>query len=195
MKEQSRTGQLRIIGGRWRSRKLEFPAQQDLRPTPDRIRETLFNWLRDVIYGARCLDLFAGSGALGFEAFSRGAASVVMVDSDPIVIQHLRTNAATLGAKELRIIHASSAGFIRNPATVPFDIVFLDPPFRHNLLAECCEDLESNDWLTHNAFIYIEMPAQQALPDVPPNWGFIRSKQAGQVGYHLVQRRDPARLE
>ncbi|TPW17985.1 MAG: methyltransferase, partial [Halothiobacillaceae bacterium] len=118
---------LRIIGGTWRSRRLEFPTVEQLRPTPDRVRETLFNWLQHRIGGARCLDLFAGSGALGFEALSRGANEVVFVEIDPAAVQALRANAQRLQADNAQIIHEEALRYLAKPAD-PFDIIFLDPP-------------------------------------------------------------------
>lgn len=192
-----KTNQLRIIGGQWRGRKLTFPTSEDLRPTPDRVRETLFNWLQGVINGARCLDLFAGSGALGLEALSRGAAQVVMLDRDACVIARLREHVNTLGAKGAQLVHADALAYlqqvrlIENNSTPPspgFDVVFLDPPFRHNWLSECCEYLENKGWLAPQASIYLEAKIILQSPLVPQNWRVIHSKQAGQVGYHLAQR-------
>lgn len=179
--------QVRIIGGKWRSRKLTFPAVDSLRPTPDRVRETLFNWLTPAIYGARCLDPFAGSGALGFEALSRGALSIVMVDQSGEAIASLRHNAEKLAA-------AMSADIIwgRFPdvkIAVPqngFDIVFLDPPFHQQLIKTACQHLDEQGMLNPNALIYIEAEIDlQPLP-LPPHWEILKAKQAGQVSYYLV---------
>lgn len=181
-------GQLRIIGGHWRSRKLAFPAIEGLRPTPDRVRETLFNWLRDVVPGSRCLDLFAGSGALAFEALSRGAAEVVMVDQDVRIVDQLRKNIGLLHAQGALAVQADALTYLQGPPQ-PFDVVFIDPPYRlFDLLPTCCEQLENRGWLAPKAFIYLEAEAARGTPSLPDNWQIIRSKQAGQVGYHLAMR-------
>ncbi len=186
MSTTRQTGRLRIIGGKWRSRKLTFPGIDDLRPTPDRVRETLFNWLQPVIDGARCLDLFAGSGALGFEALSRGATSVVMVDRHPEILRSLQENARALGADNVSFVNADGLAFVGQPAPAPFDVVFLDPPFAQNLWQTCGERLEQNGWLTADARIYLETPAAHT-PLLPANWELLRSQCAGKVGYHLAR--------
>lgn len=186
MRANRAQNQLRIIGGRWRGRKLPFAAQPGLRPTPDRVRETLFNWLAPVIRGSRCLDLYAGSGALGLEAASRGAAGVVMVDHAGEVVGSLREQLAILDAGEVEVIQADVVQWLQGSAQA-FDVVFLDPPFRQGLLSETMRLLEENGWLAADAFIYIE--AEKDLrPDLPEGWEIYRSKQAGQVGYQLVLR-------
>lgn len=179
--------QLRIIGGQWRGRRLSFPEVPGLRPTPDRVRETLFNWLAPLISGARCLDLFAGSGALGFEALSRGAAQVVLVDNQPEVIKQLKANLALLQAESAEVIRAKAMAYLNGPA-LPFDVVFLDPPYQTDWLPSCIERLEQGGWLTAHAWIYLEAPAKAGLPTLPKNWRVVRSKTAGEVGYHLVER-------
>jgi 16S rRNA (guanine966-N2)-methyltransferase len=181
--------QLRIVGGQWRGRKLLLPADTSIRPTPDRVRETLFNWLQHDIVGTRCLDLFAGSGALGIEALSRGARQAVFVDSDPKVVRYLRatlqrlqTTAGTAHLSDaLQWLEAGS-----NSAE-QFDLVFLDPPFAAGVLPAVCRSLEQNNWLQTQALIYIECPARDGSPDLP-GWPLIKSKTAGQVGYHLACR-------
>lgn len=180
--------QLRIIGGRWRSRRLAFPDVPGLRPTPDRVRETLFNWLQPVIEGARCLDLFAGSGALGLEAASRGAGEVVLVDREPKVVERLRENARLLSATGVQVVQADALRYLNEKPTQLFDIVFLDPPFGHNVLAPVCRMLEANGWLRDQARIYMEAEKNLVIPGIPANWRIIRSKTAGQVGYHLALR-------
>lgn len=180
-------GEVRIIGGRWRSRKLKFPAVAGLRPSPDSVRETLFNWLAPVIHGANCLDLFTGSGALGFEALSRGANHVVMVDASPEIIAYLRKQLVQFETENAKVLREH---FPFNPtkslATEKFNIVFLDPPFQRNLIKPCCEWLVQHDLLTNNAYIYIEAEAKlDVTPLVPNTWQLLRSKKAGDVGYHL----------
>jgi 16S rRNA (guanine966-N2)-methyltransferase len=179
--------QLRIIGGHWRGRKLPFADVPGLRPTPDRVRETLFNWLAPVIAGSRCLDLFAGSGALGLEALSRGASQVVLVDHHTAVIKQLHANLALLQNTVAEAIKAEALHYLKGPALV-FDIVFLDPPYQAELLPECIERLEQGGWLSPRAWIYLEASSTTGLPPLPPSWILYRSKTAGEVGYHLVQR-------
>ncbi|MBI3772340.1 MAG: 16S rRNA (guanine(966)-N(2))-methyltransferase RsmD [Gammaproteobacteria bacterium] len=183
MSKQS--GQLRIIGGEWRGRKLSFPTADDLRPTPDRVRETLFNWLQGIIEGARCLDLFAGSGALGLEALSRGASEVVFVEQNPRVADQIRQHLITLNSTCGRVITSDAFSFLRGPVT-PFDVIFLDPPYRLDCLTQCCELLTERGWLKDGARIYLESPSKQGPPALPPNWNLLRSKTAGDVGYHLA---------
>lgn len=177
---------VRIIGGCWRGRKLAFPSEPGLRPTADRIRETLFNWLSPNLPGSRCLDLFAGSGALGFEAASRGATDVLLVDNSPPIIQQLQANKKLLKAETIHIIQASiPAPLPRQPK--PFDIVFLDPPFQKQLISTACHWLVTNHYLAKGALIYIETEAELATPPIPTDWEIIRAKQAGQVKYYLVK--------
>ena len=184
-----RPNQLRIIGGRWRSRQLSFPDVEGLRPTPDRVRETLFNWLAPIIDGARCLDLFTGSGALGLEALSRGATEVVMVDRDPQVIARLKENVATLSAPGATIVAADALTWLQSPhRKSTFDIVFLDPPFGQGLLEPCCKLLEERGWLATSAHIYLESESALGPPTLPAQWQLKRSQKAGQVGYHLATR-------
>lgn len=178
--------QLRIIGGAWRSRRLHFPNVEGLRPSTDRVRETLFNWLQPVIEGSRCLDLFAGSGALGLEALSRGAAQVTFVDQHSKVINALRNNLKLLESTAADIIQADALDFLQgNPH--PFDIVFIDPPFRQELLQPCLQLLDRG-WLGLDARVYIETELEQGTPDLPEGWEILRSKKAGQVAYHLVTK-------
>ena len=179
------TGRLRIIGGTWRSRRLSFPERAGLRPTPDRVRETLFNWLQPWLPGAVCLDLFAGSGALGIESLSRGAHSVVLVESDATTAQALRANLDRLAAHAAELVHADARTFLQGTAR-PFDIVFLDPPYQGGLLAECCARLETGGWVRSQGLIYLEADGDQTLA-LPPTWTLLRSKRAGQVGYYLAQ--------
>lgn len=175
----------RIIGGEWRGRRLQFAPVPGLRPTPDRVRETLFNWLQPVIHGARCLDLFAGSGALGFEAASRGASRVVLVDADPRVVKALGTACARLGADFVEPVRADAAAFLRR-APEPFDLVMLDPPYSAGLLLPALEALAGGAWLSAHARVYIEFPHHQGLPEVLPRWQVHRQGNAGAAGYALL---------
>jgi len=192
MRGKSGARQVRIIGGEWRGRKLSFPDLPQLRPSPDRVRETLFNWLQPVIPGARCLDLYAGSGALGMEALSRGAQSVTLVDLDSRVIRSLQQSLDTLIAgdrpERARVVQQNVLEFLQGPAR-PVDVVFLDPPYGKGLVSECCALLETRGWLRDNARVYIEAEATLEVLDLPQTWEMLRSKTAGQVGYHLAGRK------
>ncbi len=184
MKADSTASMVRIIGGQHRGRKLPFPEMPGLRPTGDRIRETLFNWLQPVIEGARCLDLFAGSGALGMEAASRGAGRVVMVEQAGSVVRQLERNRQQLELAQVDIVRADALQFLeRQPA--PFDIVFLDPPFDGNLLAPLCQRLTLG-WLSDGARIYLEEDISREFPLLPEGWEWLRQKTAGRVRYGLA---------
>lgn len=178
---------LRIIGGHWRGTRLQFPAIAAIRPTPDRVRETMFNWLQNIVPGARCLDLYAGSGALGLEALSRGAREVVFVDREPAVGVYLRETLQRLKSTAGRVEVLNAERFLQQPPEA-FDVVFLDPPFAKDLLAQTCAQLEQGHWLNDEAHIYLEYAADTGSPSLPQNWQRLRSKQAGQVGYHLARR-------
>lgn len=186
------TSSIRIIGGTWRGRRLKVLDIKHLRPTPDRVRETLFNWLKPHIVGAHCLDLFAGSGALGFEALSRGAIHVDMIDESPETVNLLQQELATFGALEqARIIRAQLPQELPEAllaANHPYDIVFVDPPYQLNLLLPCCFLLEEKKYLAHSAYIYLEANTIIKDNDLPANWRLIKSKRAGQVYYHLASR-------
>jgi 16S rRNA (guanine966-N2)-methyltransferase len=178
---------LRIIGGEWRGRKIHFPPVQAIRPTPDRVRETVFNWLQGVTPGSRCLDLYAGSGALGLEALSRGAREVVFVDVESAVVRHIGDTLRNLGCDRGRTVRAEAAGFLAQPAT-PFDVIFLDPPFAAPVLPEICQRIEAGGWLKEGGLVYLESPAAAGEPELPPGWTLLKSKRAGEVGYHLARR-------
>jgi len=176
--------QLRIIGGSLRGRSFSFPDIAAVRPTPNRVRETLFNWLAPVINGARCLDLFAGSGVLGFEALSRGASWVTFVDHHPDVITHLQKTIALLNLlnADVQSSMIPSSHFMTEKQ---FDIVFLDPPFEKQLIAPCCAWLEEQNLLAESAYIYIETEKNLHPLPIPSAWQCLKSKVAGEVGYHL----------
>jgi len=178
---------LRIIGGSWRGRRLRFPAAALIRPTPDRVRETLFNWLGARIVGARCLDLFAGSGALGLEALSRGAAHVTFVEREPEAVRALRATLTEWGAQGAQVERGDALAFLARSAT-PFDVAFLDPPFASGLLEQAAALLEGNGWLREAALIYVECGAREGVPPLPPRWVSLKAKRAGEVGYHLYAR-------
>lgn len=180
--------QIRIIGGEWRSRQLTFNDIPGLRPTPNRVRETLFNWLQNDIAGSRCLDLYAGSGALGFEAASRGAKAVVQVEQDANACRSLHENAVKLKASQIQIIQSDVFRYLSGNAE-PFDIVFLDPSFGLNLAAQTCQWLEDKGWLNSHAKIYVEVERKaKILEGLAQNWRPLKSKTAGEVGYHLFER-------
>lgn len=178
--------EVRIIGGVWRSRRLSFPASAGLRPTPDRVRETVFNWLTPALPGASCLDLFAGTGAFGFEALSRGAARALLVEKQIEAVEALRANSARLKAEAAEIVHADALQWLRRPAQA-FNIVFLDPPYASGLLGPCIELLEANAWIKPGGLVYIETPKGETAP-LPAHWQIVRTKTAGQVGYHLARK-------
>lgn len=181
-----RDNRFRIIAGQWRGRKFHFPDIDGLRPTPDRVREMLFNWLQPVISGARCLDLYAGSGALGLEALSRGAASAVFVDSQRDVIQQIRENLLLINCDTAELVQRDVQAYLSGPAS-QFDIVFLDPPFRQGLIETCCRQLEAGGWLAPRAYVYLEMEAALSAPGLPDNWQPAKQKQTGQVRSLLAQ--------
>ena len=179
---------LRIIGGEWRGRKIRFPPVAAIRPTPDRVRETLFNWLQPSLPGSRCLDLYAGSGALGLEALSRGAREVVFVDENPAVVRHLSGTLDALGCERGQVIHADARRYL-DGAVEPFDVVFLDPPFRQGWIERVLPRLGA--LLEHPAWLYVESESALA-PDIParligPGCEMVRHGRAGQVFYHLVR--------
>lgn len=180
-------GQIRIIGGKWRGRKLPVRDSEGLRPTTDRIKETLFNWLMPVVQDARCLDCYAGSGSLGFEALSRFANSVTFIELDKQNAQLLSDNKMRLQADNATVINNSSLTVLNQMGT-PFDLVFIDPPFRKGLLNETIQLLENNQWLADESWIYIESEAESPLTDIPANWQLHREKIAGQVAYRLFIR-------
>ncbi|HEY6514821.1 MAG TPA: 16S rRNA (guanine(966)-N(2))-methyltransferase RsmD [Steroidobacteraceae bacterium] len=180
---------LRIIGGAWRGRRLRFPEAPDIRPTPDRVRETLFNWLAARVPGASCLDLFAGSGALGLEALSRGAARLTFVEHDSSAAREIAARLEEWGAQGARVENVDARRFLERKPAEPFDIVFLDPPFATTLLEETAANLEQRGWLAKDALIYIECPGDRSpQAAVPRGWVPLKAKRAGEVGYHLYSR-------
>ena len=182
---------MRIIAGRWRRRLIRIEATGKIRPTPDRVRETLFNWLGSGVEGMRCLDLFAGSGALGFEAASRGARAVVMVEHDRAAAAALERAARTLGADSIEILCADALGWTP-PAGERFDIVFLDPPFSGPTPEAALARLDRLDALADNCLAYLETDRVSAGLELPPGWRLLHARRAGRVGYHLASRSRPA---
>ncbi len=182
---------VRIIGGSWRGRRVHFPDSPGLRPTPDRVRETLFNWLQHSIAGTRCLDLFAGSGALGLEALSRGAREVVFVEQAFAPAQMLaeelkRLEGGDLGGSRGRVVQMSAERFLAAPGE-PFDVIFLDPPFGLDAVPEYVRLIDAGGWAASGGWIYLESARSAGPPAMPPHWSLLKSKSAGEVGYHLAR--------
>ena len=189
-KKPPQTGQVRIIAGQCRGRRITFPPVDDLRPSGDRLRETLFNWLTPDIVGARCLDLFAGSGALGLEAASRHAKNVTLIEQNKQAAQALQDNAKILGFTSTSIIHGDALGWIKKQArdADPFDIIFLDPPFHSTLLEETVTALDQHPTLIGTtSLIYCEMALQQSINTLPRGWKLHRQKTHGDVCAELYQ--------
>jgi 16S rRNA (guanine966-N2)-methyltransferase len=186
-KGRSQAGRLRIVAGNWRSRLLDVANVDGLRPTSERVRETLFNWLNPVIDGADCLDLYAGTGALGLEALSRGAASAVFVERSPVAVRQLRRNVELLDARGATVLQQDALAWLEGDIAQRFDIVFLDPPYAADLLDETCRLLQERGCLADGAFVYLEQAAKAEPPELPAGWQLVKDKQAGQVRYMLAQ--------
>ena len=184
-------GSIRIIGGKWRGRKLTVLDKQGLRPTTDRVKETLYNWLMPVIYNSDCLDCFSGSGSLGFEAASRDAKSVILLEKDKQVVQLLKKNKQIIACDTIEIYHTNTLIWLNQPAQKQFDIVFIDPPFHQSLVAQTVSQLEKNNWLKSSAYIYIETEKDyELMTHIPTNWQLHREKIVGQVHSYLFIRED-----
>ncbi|WP_111498539.1 16S rRNA (guanine(966)-N(2))-methyltransferase RsmD [Marinobacter bohaiensis] len=181
------TGELRIIGGEWRSRRLTFPAMGGVRPTPSRVRETLFNWLMPVVPGARCLDLFAGSGVLGLEALSRGAADVTFVDHTRALTDALRNNLGVLKSRSGQVACEDVAAFLARAPEAPMDILMMDAPFRQDWLSRLLPLIDENGWVGPGSWIYLEHEKELAGVGVPAHWSLHREKTAGQVCCRLYR--------
>ncbi len=181
--------ELRIIGGQWRSRKLRFDALPGVRPTPDRVRETLFNWLQAWVSGSRCLDMFAGSGVLGFEALSRGAHSVTFIDELTQVAARLRDQAQNLGALNAEVVRSSATQWLKQKPNTLFDIVFIDPPFSKNLIADILQAVVAHCSVSARIYVEAEKYLEEAV--LPSGWGIEKSKQAASVYFHLLRRVEP----
>ena len=184
-------GRLRIVAGKWRSRLVNISSVPGLRPTSERIRETLFNWLASQVHGKRCLDLFAGTGALGLEALSRGAASVTFVEKSRDAARMLRHVCEELGADDAQVRCDDAFQYLRSGSDERFDLVFLDPPFADDSLADLCRLLTEHGWLSARAQVYLEQEKSKAPPDLPEGWVITREKTAGNVRYSLIDT--PAR--
>jgi len=180
-------GSVRIIAGKWKRRRLKVIDLKGLRPTPDRVRETLFSWLAPRLKDSLCLDLFAGTGALGFEAASRGAKQVVMVEQDPAAVSVLREGCSVLEAKEIEVIQANALQWLEIDGRA-FDIVFLDPPFGHFDSGELCARIDRTGCLNPSGVVYLETDPENADPALPNGWRVLKSQRAGQVRYYLATR-------
>ena len=183
---KSKSGRLRIVAGNWRSRLLDIAEVEGLRPTSERIRETLFNWLAPSLHGSRCLDLYAGTGALGLEALSRGAAEAVFVERSPVAARQLQKNIDLLDARGASVVTEGALDYLQREASGPFDLVFLDPPFADDLLEETCRLLAARDLLAAGARVYLEQDRAKPEPRLPGNWKIKKNKTAGNVRYLLA---------
>ena len=183
--KHSGAGEFRIIAGQWRRRKLPIVVAEGLRPTPDRVRETLFSWLQPYLDGAKCLDLFTGSGALAFEALSRGAQSIDMIESNPRVANQLNANIRLLATEDASVHIMQAERFLRETQQT-FDIVFIDPPYDENLWAETMQQVADAAILADHSVIYFEQPGYIDQPELPMGWQVLRSKKAAQVTFYLV---------
>lgn len=181
-------GEVRIISGKWRGRKLAVLNADGLRPTTDRVKETLFNWLMHDINGATVLDCFAGSGSLAIEALSRFASRAVLVERDAALARHLKQNLQKLSCDNASVINQDCLSLVSAQATQQYSLVFIDPPFRKNLAVPCCQALEQHGWLTEEALIYLETEKEVVLADIPANWRLLKENIAGQLAYRLYQR-------
>lgn len=188
MKQRAKTNSIRIISGQWRGRRLPVLEIDGLRPTTDRVRETLFNWLMYDVNGAVCLDLFAGSGALGLESLSRGADRTVFIESNRQAASQLQKNLAALGvAKSSQVFNQSAIGFLDQAAHTQFDLVFLDPPFDSQLLPQVLPLLLDNGWLSPEALIYVEQASDIKSPIGPKGWEIYKHGKAGYCQYALYR--------
>lgn len=185
----AKPGRVRIVGGSLRGSRLDVADADGLRPTPERVRETLFNWLAPMIDGVRCLDLYAGTGALGIEACSRGARECVFVERDATLARALQANLARLHVAGAQVVQADAAQYLAGPAQ-PFGLVFVDPPFAAGLWPAALQTLERGGWLADDAWIHVEAPVEVDVA-APPNWRVHREGRAGSVGHRLYRRCAP----
>ena len=184
--KKSLPGRLRIVAGNWRSRLLDIADVPGLRPTSERIRETLFNWLAPHIHGARCLDLFAGTGALGLEALSRGAAESVFVETSGKALGALRRNVELLEATGASVFAGSAFDYLGESGARKFDIVFVDPPFADDLTGRVCEIIARSGVLAEGGLVYVEEQKSRPLPELPDGWTILKERTAGNVRYALL---------
>lgn len=185
---KSSTGQpgfVRIISGQWRGRRLPVADVTGLRPTTDRVKETLFNWLMHDVTDSTVLDCFSGSGALAFEALSRYASYATLIEKDQAQAKRLQVLLASLNARQAEVINSDCLRYLAQPANRQYQIVLVDPPFRQQLAVPCCQLLEQHGWLSPNALIYLETEKELPLADVPASWSLLKEKVAGQLAYRL----------
>ncbi|WP_022943255.1 16S rRNA (guanine(966)-N(2))-methyltransferase RsmD [Psychromonas hadalis] len=181
-------GFIRLISGKWRGKKLPVKDIEGLRPTTDRTKETLFNWLMRDINDANCLDCFCGSGSLAFEALSRFAKNVTLLEKDKSVVKQLRENLTVLNINNANLIEADSIRYLSQVATEQYNIVFIDPPFHKNLVQPCCDALQNHGYLADNALIYIEREVDLSTLNLPESWQLLKEKSTGQVTYQLYRQ-------
>lgn len=181
-------GEVRVIAGLWRGRKLPVLNAEGLRPTTDRVKETLFNWLMMDVANARCLDCFSGSGALGIEALSRQAQAVVFLEKFATATQQLKKNLASLKTDKGTVINTDTLAYLAQKNNDnPFDIIFIDPPFHHQFVPQILPLLQQNNWLAENALIYVETEKNHPPLPLAENWQIIKEKSAGMVTSRLIQ--------
>lgn len=187
--------QVRIIAGQWRGRKISFPEKLSLRPTPDRVKETLFNWLAPFIVGARCLELFAGSAALSFESLSRHARMAIAIEMDMETVAAIKKNAEILQTTKLQdsafqVIQENCMVWLKSTMpSEPFDIIFIDPPYADNAIIDCLHLLNMPGWLSEKAWVYFETDDPKIKDQLPIGWNIVKEKQAGQVYFYLISRK------
>lgn len=187
MAKSSKSGTVRIIAGEWRGRRLPVPDLPGLRPSGDRSRETLFNWLQGKLAGARCLDLFAGTGVLGLEAVSRGAAAAVLVEKDRTAAAQLRATASLLQASNVDIVHTDALAWLQKQPAGSFDLVFIDPPFGQGLVEAALNLLKEGEILQRSGLVYLETARSEAIPALSPAWEVLREKTLGEVRMYLLR--------
>ncbi|TEW53756.1 16S rRNA (guanine(966)-N(2))-methyltransferase RsmD [Psychromonas sp. RZ22] len=187
-RKSTNDGFIRLISGQWRGKKLPVKDKQGLRPTTDRTKETLFNWLMHDIRKANCLDCFSGSGSLGFEALSRYANFCTFLELDKQVVNQLQTNINMLKVENAQIIQGDSLAYLSSPAKQQYTVVFIDPPFNKGLVQPCIEQLETKGHLADNSLIYVELENELTNLSIPDNWDLLKEKISGQVRYQLFKR-------
>jgi 16S rRNA (guanine966-N2)-methyltransferase len=186
------TGFVRIISGQWRGRKLPVLNAEGLRPTTDRVKETLFNWLMADTAGSTVLDCFSGSGSLALEALSRHAAFATMLELDKTAVRQLQQHLLTLKCDNAEVVATNCLQYLQQPAHRPYDLVFIDPPFRQDLALPCAAHLEQHGWLAPEALIYLECEKELNVASLPAHWRLLKESIAGQLAYRLYQRVPPA---